>query len=143
MPCLLPGRSLGIVLLVAAGLPLASCSSGVTLYPVKGQVFHGDSPAEGAIVVLHLKDGPADAPKPSGMVGADGAFTLKTHPHGDGAPAGEYVVMVTWYPPDARGNENARNKLPDLYALPTTSPLKATVKAGPTDLEPIRIPKKK
>lgn len=91
--------------------------------------------------MLHLKDGPPDAPKPSGTVGADGTFTLKTYPHGDGAPAGDYVVVATWYPPEARQKENAKNKLPEQYGGADTSPLRATVKSGPTELEPFIIPK--
>ena len=120
----------------------ASCSSGPKLYPVKGQLFYGNEPAEGAQVVFQLRDGGPDALKPSGMVQADGTFTLSTHPHGEGAPPGEYVVLVTWYPADAREQENPRNKLPERYADPSASPLKAAVQNGPTELEPIRISKK-
>lgn len=128
---------------LVAWLPLAvlatSCGSGPKLYPVKGRVFYQDQPAEGAAVVFHPKGGEAGAAKASGTVGADGSFTLSTHPHGEGAPPGEYVVLVSWYPPDARTAENARNKLPDRYADPTRSPLTATVGAGPTELEPFRL----
>jgi hypothetical protein len=119
----------------------ASCGSGPKLHPVRGQVFHGDTPAEGATVVFQPKDGPPDGPMPSGTVGPDGSFTLTTHPHGEGAPAGEYFVLVTWYPPDARLQDNPQNKLPEEYGTPS-SPLKATVNDGPTELEPFRIPKK-
>lgn len=118
----------------------ASCGSGPKLSPVTGKVLAGDQPAEGASVVLHLVNGPADAAKPSGTVGADGTFTLNTHPHGSGAPPGEYVVLVTWFPPDARAKENPRSRLPEMYADPTRSPLRATVKDGPTELEPIKLP---
>jgi hypothetical protein len=120
----------------------ASCSSGPKLYPVKGQVFFDNKPAEGATVVFHLKDGPADAPKPSGTVGADGSFTLNTYPHGDGAPAGQYMVLITWYPPNARDLDNPKNQLPEVYGTPS-SPLTATVKEGPNEIEPFRIPKPK
>ncbi len=125
-------------------LMISACSnSGPKLYPVTGQLFYGEEPAEGATVVLHLKDGPANAPKPAGTVGADGAFKLNTHPHGEGAPAGDYIVVVTWFPEGARALGNPKNKLPESYALPTTSPLTATVQEGATTLEPIRIPSKK
>lgn len=135
-----PHRSFLLVLATAVALLAASCTSGPKLYPVKGQVFHDNKPAEGATVVFHLKDGPANAPQPYGTVGADGSFTLNTHPHGEGAPAGEYVVLITWYPPNARELDDAKNKLPEQYGTPS-SPLKATVKDGPTELEPFRIPK--
>jgi hypothetical protein len=108
---------------------------------VTGKVFHDQKPAEGATVVLHPRDGPADAPRPSGVAGPDGSFELSTYPHGAGAPEGDYTVVVTWYPPDARSQENPVNQLPDAYADVTRSPLRATVNAGPTELEPFYIPK--
>ena len=120
----------------------ASCASGTKLSSVSGKVFHGDAPATGATVVFHLKGAAQNAPTPSGTVGADGTFTVRTHPHGDGAPPGEYVVLVTWYPPDARSQENPKNKLPARYGDPAQSPLKATVGDGATELEPFRIPLK-
>jgi hypothetical protein len=133
-------RSLACVLTGSLALLVASCSdSGPTLYPVSGKVLYNGQPADGAIVVLH----PADpkAPMPSGTAGADGSFTLRTHPHGEGAPAGDYSVVITWFPPNSREVENPKNKLPARYAEPAQSGLKATVKAGPTELEPFKLTK--
>jgi hypothetical protein len=121
---------------------LAGCGSGAKLSAVKGQVFHGDQPAEGATVVFNPKNGGQNAAFPSGTVQADGSFTLRTHPHGDGAPPGEYVVLVTWYAPDARQQENPKNKLPPRYANPEQTPFRATVKDGATELEAFKIPLK-
>lgn len=135
-----PLRSVGCALAGSLALLAASCGDGgPKLYPVSGKVLYNGQPAEGATVVLH----PADpkAPKPSATAGADGSFTLQTHPHGEGAPAGDYAVVITWYPPNSRGVENPNNKLPDRYADATRSGLKATVKAGPTELEPFQLTK--
>ncbi|HET6572494.1 MAG TPA: hypothetical protein VFG68_02750 [Fimbriiglobus sp.] len=132
--------SLGCALAGSLALLAASCGdSGPTLYPVNGKVLVNGQPAEGAMVVLH----PADpkAPKPSGTAGPDGSFTLFTHPHGDGSPAGDYAVIVTWYPPDSRGVENPKSLLPARYADPARSGLKATVQTGPTDLQPFQLTK--
>ncbi|MCI0702922.1 MAG: hypothetical protein L0241_17740 [Planctomycetia bacterium] len=124
-------------------LMVASCtSSAPKLYSVKGQVFHGDAPAEGATVVFQLKNAGPNAPSPSGTVQADGSFTLRTHPYGEGAPSGEYVVLITWYPEDAREQETPKNKLPARYANPDETPLQATVTDQPLELEPFKIPKK-
>jgi hypothetical protein len=112
------------------------------LSPVKGQVLHGDQPAAGATVVFHPAGGGQGALTSSGTVGEDGSFTLRTHPHGDGAPPGEYIVLVTWYPPDARQQENPKNKLPARYADLDKTALRATVKDGATELEPFKIPLK-
>jgi hypothetical protein len=132
---------LRVALAAAVLVPLASCGSSVKLYPVRGKVFYDGQPAEGATVVFHRKGGPADSPKPSGTVGADGSFALSTHPHGDGAPAGDYEVIITWYPPNSRGAENPKNKLPARYTDPAQSGLKATVRDGPTELEPFQLTK--
>jgi hypothetical protein len=126
---------------VAAAVLLASCGSdGPKLYPVSGKVLFLDKPAEGAQVVFHLVGGDTNAPKPAGTAGPDGTFTLSTFPHGDGAPAGEYQVVVTWYGDNAR-EEGARNKLPARYADAQQSGLKATVKPEATQLEPFKLTK--
>jgi hypothetical protein len=133
-------RPLGHVLTGLLALLTASCGDGgPKLYPVSGKVEFNGQPTEGAIVVLHSAD--PKAPMPSGNVGPDGSFTLHTHPHGEGAPAGDYSVVVTWYPPNSREVENPKNKLPARYADPAQSGLKATVKAEPTELEPFKLTK--
>jgi hypothetical protein len=128
--------AVAIVLLAAA-----SCGpAGPKLHPVKGKVLYEGNPAAGASVVFEPVDGSGDTAKPSGLVGPDGSFTLTTYPHGDGAPAGEYVVLVTWYPENARELDHPKNKLPARYADPmrTTVP-KVTVQAGPNDLAPFAL----
>lgn len=133
-------RSLGCTLTGLLSLLVASCGDGgPKLYPVSGKVEFNGQPAEGATVVLHPTD--PNSPKPSGTVGADGSFTLQTHPYGEGAPAGDYAVIITWYPPNSRGVENPKSKLPPRYADPTQSGLKATVQAGPTELELFKLTK--
>jgi hypothetical protein len=124
----------------AAAILVASCKGGgPKLHPARGKVMFQKQPAEGATVVFHPTD-PA-APKPSGRVTADGSFTLSTYPHGEGAPAGDYLVAVTWMPPNARDVENPKNRLPERYAQPGSSGLKATVKEGPNELEPFLLTK--
>jgi hypothetical protein len=125
-----------------AAVLIASCGAGgPKLHPVRGKVLYLDQPAEGAAVVFQPANSTADSLMPSGTVGADGTFTLSTHPHGEGAPAGDYVVLLTWLPPNAREQENPKNKLPPKYASPTESPLRATVKPGTNELEPFRLTK--
>ena len=91
-------------------------------------------------MVFHPVGGTPSADlKPAGAVGADGSFTLQTYPQGEGAPEGDYLVLVTWYPPNARELENPKNKLPEKYADQTAGLLKATVKAGQNDLAPFLL----
>lgn len=134
-------RSAGIA---AIGLLLiCSCKdNGLKLNPVRGQLFFQGAPAEGALVVFQRQGATgASDPKPSGKVGNDGSFTLTTYQHGEGAPAGDYVVLVTWFPPNARELENATNKLPARFASADSTTLKATVKDGTNELEPFRLTK--
>ena len=126
---------------------LASCSNGgPKLHPVTGQVFYEDKPAVGAEVVFVPVNG-TEPHRPSGLVGKDGSFTLKTYPHGDGAMEGEYVAVVTWYEPTPSGAEDReppppKSKLPARYGDSAKSGLKAVVKPGSNTLEPFRLTKK-
>ncbi len=136
-----PIRRLVRLATAAAVLSVASCGeSGPALHPVRGTVLFQDQPADGATVVFQPAGGPADAPMPSGAVGPDGTFTLFTHPGGAGAPAGDYLVLVTWLPANAREQANPKNKLPPKYSG-LDSPLKATVKPGNNTLDPFKLTK--
>jgi hypothetical protein len=134
---------LWLVLVMLASLPfIAACKkSSVKLYPVKGKVLFKDQPAEGAQVVFQKvnPDPNAKLEMSHGRVGADGSFTLRTEPYGEGAPAGDYVVMVSWTVRDAKDELKTISKLPHKYADPTTPVLKATVKEGKNELEPFNL----
>jgi hypothetical protein len=134
-------RSVRPVALVASVVFLTSCSGGSKLHPVTGTVLYQEQPIEGATVVFQPTNGAEGASAPSGMTGPDGKFKLRTHPHGDGAPAGKYKVLITWYPANAREQENPKNRLPERYGNPTDTPLDATVNKGPNELEPFRLTK--
>jgi hypothetical protein len=129
-------RWCGLAALCATALCLSGCGSpGPTLHPVSGSCTFDGKPCEGATVVLQRVGGEAGTPVPSGTVTADGTFTVTTHPHGAGAPPGEYVVLVSWYPADGRSLGNPKNKLPAKYEDPGKTPLpKVTIKPGPNDL---------
>jgi hypothetical protein len=145
-------RLLGAV--VSAALLSSACQRGPACYPTRGQVLVGGKPAEGARVLFFPVDAdPADLQtlKPSAKVGPDGSFTLRTFfpPDGsvkDGAPAGEYVVTITWVPenldPDVAGRSSleAVDRLQGRYGDARKTELRAVVKEGPTDLPPITLP---
>jgi hypothetical protein len=108
-------------------------------------VFFQDKPADGALVVFHPVGGDDDALRPSATVGADGTFTLATKKPDDGAPAGNYVVAVVWYDSKSTKSEapvaELKNRLPEQYGDANTSPLRATVKPGPNQIDPFRLKK--
>jgi hypothetical protein len=132
-------RLLSILALVMLG---GACNkSTVKLHPVKGKVLFKDQPADGAQIVFRPanEDPAAKLPTPYATVGADGGFTLRTEPHGEGALPGDYIVMISWYGPDPKNPEQSVNKLPTKYADPTTPLLKVTVKEGINELEPFKL----
>ena len=71
-----------------------------SVFPVKGQVFVRSQPAAGARVILRPMENanPEEwtAGYPRGMVADDGSFQVSTYGSDDGAPAGDYVVLVEW-----------------------------------------------
>ena len=144
------GRLGQLATVASLAVLLSSCggSGGPKLHPVTGKVLCDDQPAEGATVVFHPANSKADSLMPSGVVGKDGTFTLRTYPHGDGAPEGDYVVLVTWFEAAAAPKKEGRDppepksKLPEQYADATQSGLKATVKPGENKLEPFRLTKR-
>lgn len=139
------------LLLAALTLVSAGCSNaGRTYVPARGQLFVGDKPAEGALVVLVPAAGPDDpSARPSGVVGSDGSFALstydpetrKTH---DGAPTGEYAVAITWYPQATVGSTGDReapkvDRLGGRYQDASRNSFRAKIDAPTTELEPIRL----
>ena len=130
-----------LLLVAAAAVGFAGCTkSPIKLYPVKGKVLFQEQPAEGAQIVFQPTQGATpQSPLAYGTVESDGAFALHTDPYGNGAAAGDYVVMVTWYAAHPRDPEKKFNRLPAKYADPATPLVKATVKEGSNDLEPFRL----
>jgi hypothetical protein len=131
--------SLGLVAL----LSLLACNGGAkpTLVRVNGSVLKGNQPAAGVSLIFIPVGGVEDAaqPRATGTTDSQGAFTLTTHPHGAGAIPGEYIVLASQMTGNAR-EAGAKNALPDLYSDPARSPLRATIKAEATLLEPFKIP---
>jgi hypothetical protein len=122
--------------LCAALVVLAGCGSDNTaqqkpVHPVRGQVFFGGKAAAGAFVeFVPVQESPNSAdPRPRGTVNDDGSFTLSTYGVNDGAPAGDYVVIVTWPVGD-----NDEDRLRGRYVDRTKSTLKATVQEGNNEL---------
>lgn len=112
---------------------LAGCGSGI--YPVEGQVVWKDGkPAkelQNGQVIFDLPDKQTSA---RGTIQADGSFTLTTKKPNDGALPGEYKVLIVEVGRKALGGPDgsaiAPGAMDTRYSDPSTSDLKATVKAG-------------
>jgi hypothetical protein len=112
---------------------------------VKGQAFYKSQPASGAKVILRPQTGnePKDWPTgfPQAEVAADGTFEIGTYEEKDGAPPGDYVVLMMWPQETAEGEESATvDRLGGRYSDPANALTRAKVNEGPTELPPIRIP---
>lgn len=124
-------------------LAISGCGEArVPVYPVTGKVtYQGKVPA-GASVALHAVNGGVEGVAPTGRVNEDGSFEITVYEPGDGAPEGDYVATIQWFKvvrDPAGGGAPGPNVLPKKYASAVTSPIKVSVKGGPTEIEPITI----
>lgn len=112
-------------------------------HPAGGQLRVNGEPAAGAVVELHSKSEAVDVrnSRPWAIVQADGSYTLSTYESGDGAPIGQYVVVVRW-PPDV-SQPSLADRLGGAYARPEKSLWTVTVGEGENELPPIEIEKAK
>ena len=142
-----PARVRVVVLGFVFALGVAGCSSSPKagekpVHPVKGKVLYKGQPAAGAEVLFVPVNEPAQNPdpRPRATVEDDGSFALSTYGDKDGAPAGEYVVLVTWpgkVLPD--GREEPEDKLFGRYGDRNRPQLRAAVQAGNNELEPFAL----
>jgi hypothetical protein len=140
-----------VTVVFVLSVALAGCGSdGVDLVDVRGKVTYKDQPVEGATVSFFPEKGPLA----TGQTNADGEYTLSTGGKA-GAVLGDHKVSITKFsgamanapeqsdqPPDgpidpskdplatamqdAAGGE-LKSEVPQKYAAPETSGLKATV----------------
>jgi serine/threonine-protein phosphatase CPPED1 len=107
-------------------------------HPARGRVTFEGQPVPGAYVQLQIHPTPKDYYQrvyADAFAAADGTFVLSTYEANDGVPEGEYAVTVVWRKPfyDEAGKPGP-NLLPEKYAKPATTPLKAVIKAGVNEL---------
>lgn len=120
--------------------------------PVKGKLLVRGRPAAGAMVYFRPEDGSqAEAwgvGFPRARVGADGTFEASTYQTGDGAPPGEYRLLVEWFDGgpgggddegESNASDDAEDRLEGRYMDFTTTPLRATVRDEPTELPAIDL----
>ena len=103
---------LAIVCLVCA----VGCGDGkMKRYPITGTVNVDGKPAAGVQLLFAPVDGTPEFQRvrPMGLTGEDGKFTLNTFGDGDGVPAGQYKVLITW-PSKSKGV--SRDGVPEMGA---------------------------
>ena len=134
------GRILAAGALVAL---VCSCSSkGPRLYSVTGNVRINGEPAKDVNIMftpVTPQEGVTEPLSPSAVTGDDGSFTLTSFKPGDGAPAGDYQITVSY--PMSRFNKhlNGIDRLKGKFANPKTSGLTAKVEPKSNELPPFEL----
>jgi hypothetical protein len=133
-------RRLGALCLCLA---LTSCAGnrygGHPPYPTSGQLLVNGQPAAEARVVFHHRgDWGEKSIVPQAWTDESGRFVLSTYDVQDGAPAGDYQVVVEW-PAYRRGKNIGPDQLGGKYAKPETSQLTAHVEPGNNELPPFDL----
>lgn len=137
-------RRLLAVGVAAAALTCGACNNSGQ-YPVSGKVTYHGEPAAGATVTF-VRQGSTDRfaeTTSQGVVQDDGTFTL-SGPAGNGAPPGEYAVLVEWK--EGAGAKRGRapalsapDRLKKKYLDPNKPLLTATVEPKSNALPPFDL----
>lgn len=117
---------------------LSACGNkGPVLYPVRGTVLINGQPAKD-VNIMFSPVTPTEVGgvplSPSGVTEEDGSFRLMSFKPGDGAPAGDYQVTVSY--PMNRFNKHLSgiDRLKGKFSNPKTSGLTAKVEARSNDI---------
>jgi hypothetical protein len=131
---------------------LAGCSDGkIKRYPVQGSVQVDGKAATGAIVVFCPIGGGPELEKlrPMGTTDTAGVFKLMSIEPDDGAPAGEYKVLVKWpgqvsrdADREGRGGGIGPDQLRGKYYNLDITPLTATIESKSNELAPFQLKSK-
>jgi tetratricopeptide (TPR) repeat protein len=139
--------------LAAAGIALVGLvyfgfwfgrSDHVPVYPARGQAFFEGKPIPQALIMFEpLWTKEPKFPRPRAVVKDDGSFAVETYGKEDGAPPGEYKVLVQWLLKsqeyENEGGGLPRNYLPLRYGQFATSGLKVTIEKGETQLPAFQL----
>jgi hypothetical protein len=112
------------------------------VYPASGVVKFQGQPLAGAVVTLIPQDREFPSTvRPTAVTDEEGAFELGTYSTADGAPAGDYKVLVLHYPVvgTAENPFAGPNDLPPQYAKAETTTLKVTIEEEETELPPLEL----
>ena len=134
-----------VMIAIAAGSLMVGCGKAkrpneLAVYPVKGRFTRNGEPMSYAVVTFFPTGTDfASSLKSRANCDQDGNFELTTYELKDGAPVGEYQVVLYWPmtkpDPDAMEAPDPPDKLMHAYSDPKKSKLTATVKDEPNFIE--------
>lgn len=132
-------RFLSVAMVMCAAIACSHSEKRLPVFPVQGQVLYGDKKCAGAVILFHPVAAVGEkVPLPRARADAEGKFVLSTYGKEDGAPAGDYTVVIEWKTSDLHP-EQGTDLLPARYGDPKTSPVKATVRSEATQLAPFKL----
>lgn len=143
--CYFPRRDFFAVALLLPLVTAIGCGDGkIKTYPVTGTVTVGGKPYPGARLMFVPQSGSEKFQKerPTATTEESGRFELTTFLKGDGAPAGDYKVMIRSAKPSSREQAAEWKKRPKLnpkYRKPSSSDVVAIVLEEPTELPPFEL----
>jgi hypothetical protein len=138
-----------LVLGMVGCLAIAGCGDGkIARNKIHGLVKVDGQPAAGVLVIFCPQgDGPPEFQKarPMGLTQNDGTFFVNTFGGGDGAPAGQYKVLMSWAAP-AKGGQTrdgaptgGGDRLQGRYNNLEKTPFTVDVKSGTNELPPFEL----
>ena len=127
----------GCASIVAVGCRRQPAPSGrVPTYPVHGRLLIDGQPAMGAMIKFVTDK--SGGRVPTAIVREDGSFSASFYDVEDGAPTGNYKLVVAWMQVPSGGGL-AQNRLRGPYLNPDKPVRTITVGAREVSLEPIEL----
>ncbi len=105
-------------------------------YPVHGRLLIDGLPAPGAMVKFYTKQ--LAGRVPTAIVREDGRFSASFYDNEDGAPAGEYRLLVVWMQTPPQGGL-AQDRLAGQFLDPDKPVATILVAQGENQLPPIEL----
>jgi hypothetical protein len=139
-----------ILSIAAVFAAIVGCGDGgIATYPVAGTVMIDNKPADGAMVIFvpTATSTEAERKRPFGIADGEGRFRLTTLVQEDGAPAGEYKVLVQWPAPSGKPDDQRSgrrgalgpDRLRGKYFNLENSTLSAKVEEQSNELPPFEL----
>jgi hypothetical protein len=133
------------IVVAFAILTSASCGKSDKLYPVNGKVIVNGEPAVHAAVFLRQANtDPLNQRMIMGIVREDGHFSVVCESLGEGAPPGEYDVLIEWKHDQLRRRTGSNTLVPadrlnGAFSDPKQPRFHVTVKAERNNLSPFEL----
>lgn len=138
--------SLLFVLLVLSGCSQEKAPVRKKTFPLSGKITVNGTEPGSAIEVLcnpaspPTNSDPGQASVSSAQTEPDGSFKFSTYVVGDGVPAGDYTLTMSWRAFNVMsGSSTGPDKLKGRYSDPVKSEFKVTIKDQPVDLGVLKL----